>query len=115
MTDHISRERLALGACISLAYIGFMYYLISRNAPFGWDEAVYSVKARSIRFGTDAVTWDDYRAPGLPLLLKTFITSGDATLRVVPAIFGAVGIANTWWLGKKFFGPVAGGIAGKSS
>lgn len=102
---------MALGALISILYVAFIYRLVSQNAPLGWDEAVYAVKGRSLRFGTEAVTWEAYRAPGLPIALSPIITAGDSALRLVAAGFGAIGVANTWWLAKRFFGPLAGGIA----
>jgi len=111
LVTHISRKELALGALIFLAYAVFIYRLVSQLAPLGWDEAVYAVKGRAIRFGTEAVTWEAYRAPGLPIVLSPIITSGDSALRLIPAVFGAIGIANTWWLAKRFFGALAGGIA----
>jgi len=62
-------EMLVLGA------IGFLFalvcvWLVARGAPLGHDEAVYALKARTLSEGTtSAFFWNDYRAPGLPMVL----------------------------------------------
>ncbi|MDQ1520735.1 MAG: hypothetical protein QOI55_1808 [Actinomycetota bacterium] len=88
--------------------------LLLQHSPFGHDEAVYALKARSYAGepGT-GYSWRAYRAPGLPFMLRLIwpIAHGDAALRSVNLVIGAVGIVLTWLWARRWFGAIAAPLA----
>jgi len=80
--------------------------LVTDGAPLGHDEAVYALKSRQMHLGgNSAWYWNDYRSPGLPLLLQvTWLIRGtEPFLRMTVWAIGAVGVALTWLLGRSLF------------
>ncbi|MDH5421547.1 MAG: glycosyltransferase family 39 protein [Acidimicrobiia bacterium] len=106
-------EMLVLGG------IGFLFalicvWLVARGAPLGHDEAVYALKARTLSEGTtSAFFWNDYRAPGLPMILALIgrYVSSDASMRLGVVVFGGLTILLTWLIGRKLFDGQVGLIA----
>jgi hypothetical protein len=97
---------------LGLAATGAVYILIvlaavRRGAPLGWDESVYTLRARDFATGADPRQyWDAFRAPGLPWLIHLLWWEGrEATLgRLVASGFGLGLVATTWALTRHLFG-----------
>jgi 4-amino-4-deoxy-L-arabinose transferase-like glycosyltransferase len=88
--------------------------LVAEGAPLGHDEAVYALKSRQMHLGgTSLWYWNDYRAPGLPLLLQgTWLIRGtEPFLRMTVWGFGALGVTLTWLLGRTLLDRGAGLMA----
>lgn len=88
--------------------------LIADGAPLGHDESVYALKSRQMHSGgTSLWYWNDYRAPGLPMVLQvTWLISGtEPFLRASVWMFGAVGVALTWLIARTLFDTRAGLMA----
>jgi len=99
---------------VMLIYMLGVTDLIGQNDPFGTDEAVYSLKAREAN--SSAIlpqVWADYRAPGLPAVMRPFLSSDtDETIpRYVVAVFGLLAILATWLIAQRIFGGLAGAFA----
>lgn len=112
MRRHLT-EAVAVAA-ILLAFIAAVSELILREVPFGTDEAVYAVKAREgMALGKVSDVWADYRAPGLPWIIRPFVDSGssESIPRFTVATFGLLAVVSTWVVGRCVFGPMAGVIA----
>ena len=89
-------------------------WLIADGAPLGHDESVYALKSRQMHSGgTSLWYWNDYRAPGLPLLLQvTWLISGtEPFLRASVWALGAAGVTLTWMIGRSLFDTRSGLIA----
>lgn len=108
------RFELALLGAIGLIFALFCAWLVQRGAPFGHDEAVYAVKARSFaNEATSSYLWADYRAPGLPVALRVGSVFGnyDYVLRLIVVVFGGLLVLFSWIIGRAFFGQRVGLIA----
>jgi len=106
-------EWLALGAIV-LGYLAIALLAVRRGPPLGWDEAVYSLRARDFATGEPwGRYWDSFRAPGLPWILSLFWgLGGQPTVsRAVVAGFGLLLVLVVWLLARHLFGPRAGLIA----
>jgi hypothetical protein len=106
-------EWLAL-AGIVLGYLLVVALSIRRGPPLGWDEAVYSLRARDFAAGDPwGRYWDSFRAPGLPWVLSLFWGLGGhpTVFRAVVAGFGLLLVLVAWLLARHLFGPRAGLIA----
>lgn len=109
----LKTEMLVLGG-IGLVFALICVWLVARGAPLGHDEAVYALKARTLSEGTtSAFFWNDYRAPGLPIVLALIgrYVSSDASMRLGVVIFGGLTILLTWLIGRKLFDQRIGLIA----
>ena len=109
----IRGEWLAFGG-IALVYLVVVALSIRRGPPLGWDESVYSLRARDFADGVAPVSyWNAYRAPGLPWLGHLLWIAGrEATvLRMLVAGFGLGLVVTTWLLTRHLFGPRAGLVA----
>lgn len=109
-----TRSELLLLAAIVGVYLLVAFWLIAAGAPLGHDESVYALKSRQLHLGgTSAWYWNDYRAPGLPLLLQvTWLVSGtEPFLRLTVWGFGAAGLVLVWILGRMLFDAATGLIA----
>ena len=106
-------------AAVALVYLVVVLLALRRGPPLGWDESVYSLRARDFADGSaPRVYWNAFRAPGLPWLLHLLWGAGShpAVFRLVVAGFGLGLIAVTWLLTRHLFGPraavvAAGGVA----
>lgn len=116
--DHIAsspsgHEGLWLAGII-VAYTALSVALIAQGAPFGHDEAVYSLRARHLtQDATPVFYWSAYRAPGLPFILQS-AWLGPATepfLRLLVAAFGVPLIVSTWIVGRTLIGIRVGLVA----
>ena len=99
---------------VGLVFALICVWLVARGAPLGHDEAVYALKARTLSEGTtSAFFWNDYRAPGLPMVLALIgrYVSSDASMRLGVVIFGGLTILLTWLIGRKLFDQRVGLIA----
>lgn len=101
-----------------LAILGVAAFLaldaILEGAPFGHDESVYAVMARTMFEGASRPSvFADYRAPGLPALLQPMwlIRADEPALRSYLVLFGLVGIVLTWLIGRYLFGRRVGLVA----
>jgi hypothetical protein len=107
------RELLILGAI--LAGFGVLAILVIREgSPLGWDEAVYSLRARDFAEAREAGDyWASYRAPGLPFLLQVawWFEPTEPYLRLVVTGFGFLAVVATWALGRILFRPSVGLVA----
>ena len=103
-------EWLWLGL-ILLLYTLAAAVIIKGGGPLGHDEAVYALRGRDFHDGTSpGAYWDDYRAPGLPWLLRVMWPLGSTApyLRLVSVGFMLLLILVTWLLARALFGPTAG-------
>ncbi len=112
------RELLALLAILAVSGLVAAKF-VAAGAPLGHDEAVYALKSRQMKLGgTSAWYWNDYRSPGLPLLLQlTWLVRGtEPFLRMSVWAFGSLGVILTWLIGRSLFDSRAGllGAAGLS-
>jgi hypothetical protein len=56
---------------ILFAYALAAALIVKEGGPLGHDESVYALRARDFHDGaTPGPYWEDYRAPGLPWLLR---------------------------------------------
>lgn len=109
----VKTELMVLGG-VGIVFALVCVWLVSRGAPLGHDEAVYALKARTLAEGTSsAYFWNDYRAPGLPLILALIgrVVSSDASMRLGVVVFGGLGILLTWLIGRKLFDQRVGLVA----
>lgn len=108
-----SWEWWGLGVILG-AYTILGVVLILQRAPLGHDEAVYALRARFLagEHG-DQGYWNDYRAPGLPLLMRLVLPFGgtDSYLRLVVLLIAAAGIVVTWLWARQWFGARAALLA----
>lgn len=106
-------EWVGLGAIVGL-YAVLGTALILQRAPLGHDEAVYALRARFLagEHG-DVGYWNDYRAPGLPLIMRLVLPFGDTDgyLRSVVLLVAVAGIVVTWLWARRWFGPRAALVA----
>ncbi|MBK5267168.1 MAG: glycosyltransferase family 39 protein [Acidimicrobiia bacterium] len=108
------RTELVLLALIGLVFALICVFLVARGAPLGHDEAVYALKARTLAQGTSsAYFWNDYRAPGLPIVLALIgrVVSSDASMRLGVVLFGGLAVLLTWLIGRTLFDQRVGLIA----
>ncbi len=106
-------EWISLGVILA-AYLAISLQIIREGATLGHDEAVYSLRARSFRDGSDPTSyWLAYRAPGLPFVLQVawLVSPTEPFLRLVVVGFGALLVTTTWLIGRSLFGATAGLIA----
>ena len=111
-------EWAVLGA-ICLAYLMVVVLAVRRGPPLGWDESVYTLRARDFASGAEAGNyWSTYRAPGLPWLGHFLWDAGNqaTVLRLVVAAFGLGLMGVVWLLTRHLFGRgaalvAAGGVA----
>jgi hypothetical protein len=106
-------EWLAL-AGIALAYLLVVLLAVRRGPPLGWDESVYTLRARDFSAGVSPGSyWNAYRAPGLPWLGHLLWVAGrEATvLRLLVAGFGLGLVVTAWLLARHLFDPRAGLVA----
>ena len=106
-------EWLAL-AGIVLVYLVVAASAIYRGPPLGWDESVYTLRARDFSAGVSpGGYWNAYRAPGLPWLGHfLWIVGREATvLRLLVAGFGLGLVVTAWLLARHLFDSRAGLIA----
>ncbi len=99
------RELLALAAIVAISGLVALR-LIAEGAPLGHDEAAYALKSRQMSVGgSSAWYWNDYRAPGLPLILQiTWLVQGtEPFLRLTVWVFGALGVVLVWFIGRTLF------------
>ena len=98
-------EWLAL-AGIVLVYLVVAASAIYRGPPLGWDESVYTLRARDFSAGVSpGGYWNAYRAPGLPWLGHfLWIAGREATvLRLLVAGFGLGLVVTAWLLARHLF------------
>lgn len=110
------RELLVLAVILGISGM-IALKLVAAGAPLGHDESVYALKSRHINLGGTSVWyWNDYRAPGLPLILQlTWLIRGtEPFMRMTVWGFGALGVLITWLLGRTLYDPRTGliGAAG---
>lgn len=106
-------EWLGLATILALFFV-MGVSLILENAPLGHDEAVYALRARYFAGEHSSMGyWADYRAPGLPLLMRLSWPLGgtDGSLRLVVLLTSVGGIAVTWVWARRWFGARAGLLA----
>ncbi|MBN2113188.1 MAG: glycosyltransferase family 39 protein [Acidimicrobiia bacterium] len=106
-------EWLALGGIV-LGYLVIALLAVRRGPPLGWDEAVYSLRARDFAAGDPwGRYWDSFRAPGLPWVLSLFWGLGGhpTVFRAVVAGFGLLLVLVAWLLARHLFGPRSGLVA----
>lgn len=109
-----SRWEWAVFGAITLLYVLVVVLAVRRGPPLGWDEAVYSVRARDFADGiSPRHYWDSIRAPGLPWMLHLLWgVGGQATVfRLTVAGFGLGLVAVTWLLARHLFGCRSGLVA----
>ncbi len=109
-----ARWEWAALAGVLLVYLVVVVLAIRRGPPLGWDEAVYSVRARDFVDGAaPRHYWDAYRAPGLPWVLSLLWGWGShpAVFRLAVAAFGLGLVVVTWLLARHLFGPRPGVVA----
>jgi 4-amino-4-deoxy-L-arabinose transferase-like glycosyltransferase len=107
------REWLAL-AGIALLYVVVVVLVLRRGPLLGWDESVYSLRARDFAGGaTPRHYWEAYRAPGLPWLLHLLWGWGShpTVFRLAVAAFGLGLVVVAWLLTRHLFGRRAGLVA----
>ncbi|MFH1331372.1 MAG: glycosyltransferase family 39 protein [Actinomycetota bacterium] len=106
-------EWLAFGG-IAVVYLVVTVTAIYRGPPLGWDESVYTLRARDFAAGVPSGSyWNAYRAPGLPWLGHLLWVAGrEATvLRLLVAGIGLGLVVTVWLLARHLFGSRAGLIA----
>lgn len=106
-------EWFGLAAVVGL-FLAIGASLVLERAPLGHDEAVYALRARYFAGDHWGVGyWNDYRAPGLPLLMRLVWPLGatDSYLRLVVLLIGVAGIGVTWYWARGWFGPRAALLA----
>ena len=99
-------EWAALGGILVL-YLVVVALSVRRGPPLGWDESVYSLRARDFATGTEPVSyWDAYRAPGLPWVLHFLwgLGSHPTVFRLAVAAFMLGLVVVTWLLTRHLFG-----------
>lgn len=105
---------LASVAAILCVFTVLGLILILDRPPLGHDEAVYALRARFLAGEhPSAGYWANYRAPGLPMLMRLAWPLGDTDghLRLVVLVIAAGGIVVTWVWARRWFGARAGLVA----
>ena len=107
-------ELIALAGIIAL-FVGVAMSLVMERSPLGHDEAVYALRARYYAggYGESAGYWNDYRAIGLPMIMRLIWPIGDtdAYARSVVVLIAALGIVLTWVWARRFVGSRAALLA----
>lgn len=110
------REAVALGGIV-VAYLAVCASALWLRSPLGHDESVYALRARDLGDGwstLSSVYWWDYRAPGLPVMLRLWHPMSDVHVtssRLLVVMLGGGLIVGTWWLGRLLAGRLVGVIA----
>jgi len=104
---------LEIGAIAAIVgiFLAIGVAVIGRHAPFSHDESVYALRARLYAgVPTEGTYWADYRAPGLPVLLRLAyeVRPSDGALRMVPLLLAAGLIVLAWAWGRHLVGPATG-------
>ncbi|MGH2456537.1 MAG: glycosyltransferase family 39 protein [Candidatus Limnocylindria bacterium] len=86
---------------------------IARQAPFGWDEAVYALMPRHWLVGTPETGWGPHRPLALSALgvLPLQAGSQEWLFRLVGLAFGLGMVAAAWILARSMGGSAAGLLA----
>lgn len=113
----VSRYRLLellLLALICADFCRVVLRLIGADGPFGWDESVYAVRARSwVHPESLSSGWAEIRPPILPLIGTLPVLAGgdEWQFRLIGLLSGVGLVLGAWWLARGIAGPVAGVLA----
>jgi 4-amino-4-deoxy-L-arabinose transferase-like glycosyltransferase len=102
---------LLLLALICADFCRVVLRLIGADGPFGWDESVYAVRARSwVHPESLSSGWADIRPPLLPLIgtLPMLAGAEEWQFRLIGLISGVGLVLGAWWLARGIAGPIAG-------
>ncbi len=102
-TSSLNRHLALIAGGVVLA-VGLAYVLT--GGPFGHDESIYALKARSWTDGTPSTGFSIYRPVGLPVVGWVVLQFSDADMAfrsaAVVLSIGAAGV--TWLSGRMMFG-----------
>lgn len=95
---------------LGVVLIGFVLvgsWMILLGSPLGHDESVYAQRGLYYATGGEPTLgyWNDYRAPGLPLLMSVVLKASatDLAARAVPLLLAITGLLLTWWWARMVF------------
>jgi 4-amino-4-deoxy-L-arabinose transferase-like glycosyltransferase len=90
--------------------IGFAVHLVSIDAPFAHDEAVYAIGGKSLVTGVGADQYSIYRPVGMRLLAApgALLGDGEAGFRAFSIAWSVACLVAFWLAGRRMVGGAAG-------
>jgi hypothetical protein len=114
----LSSNFLLIGYAIGPIVYIFLAGLSGLNpGAYDWDELVYLARSKDLSHGLfyqSGDYWADYRAPGLPVLLRLFAVAlgyDERTLVLLPIILGLTSILLVGYIAKELAGRTASMVA----